>query len=479
MGKIANIFEGDHPINWDLARTELDLIIFRSTCGLTEDKRYLQYAKACNVPYGVFHYVTATNAEDSRKQAQFFVKYANSAYKKPLFYIADIEGDRFNSTNTEPVCVAFLNELRKLGCKKIGLYINRKYKYAGKAIDMCDIMWIPHWGLDDGNIPADEYKPEHYNDLWQYTSNGRMLGLDEDVDLNILNGDKPLEYFTEGWVPDPMPEYEKFTNMHFVDFCKKFVGMPYWYATCVYPCTESKLQSKKKSYPDHYTSKRMDRYRADIAAHKICADCVGLMKGYAWTNAGENVIESIGKEKPLFTNKYKSNNMPDKSANGMFSYVKSQGLDWGNIDTLPEIPGLGLHMNGHVGVYIGNGYAIEERGFDYGCVKTKIKDRKWLHWFKIPSIIYPDTSEPKKEEELIPQPQPIVKDKEYITTASVNVRNGDNTSYEKITTLIKNTKLNVVMDKNDKPIISKNGWYAIYITDKIGWLSGNYIKENN
>jgi len=131
--------------------------------------------------------------------------------------------------------------LRKLGCKKIGLYINRKYKYAGKAIDMCDIMWIPHWGLDDGNIPADEYKPKHYNDLWQYTSNGRMLGLDEDVDLNILNGDKPLEYFTEGWVPDPMPEYEKFTNMHFVDFCKKFVGMPYWYATCIYPCTESKL----------------------------------------------------------------------------------------------------------------------------------------------------------------------------------------------------------------------------------------------
>jgi len=69
MGKIANIFEGDYPINWDLARTELDLIIFRSTCGLTEDKRYLQYAKACNVPYGVFHYVTATNAEDSRRQA--------------------------------------------------------------------------------------------------------------------------------------------------------------------------------------------------------------------------------------------------------------------------------------------------------------------------------------------------------------------------------------------------------------------------
>ena len=168
--------------------------------------------------------------------------------------------------------------------------------------------------------------------------------------------------------------------------------------------------------------------------------------------------------------------MPDKSADGMFSYVKSQGLEWGNIDTLPEIPGLGLHTNGHVGVYIGNGYAIEERGFDYGCVKTKIKDRKWLHWFKIPSIIYSDVPE-SKEEKPIPQEPITTKTKEYITTASVNVRNGDSTSYEKITTLTKNTIVNVVLNKNNEPVISKNGWYAIYITDKIGWLSGNYVKE--
>jgi hypothetical protein len=305
----------------------------------------------------------------------------------------------------------------------------------------------------------------------------------------------------------------------------------------------------------------MSRYRADIAAHKVCADCVGLMKGYAWTNAGENVIESIGKEKPLFTNSYKSNNMPDKSANGMFSYAKKQGLDWGNIDTLPEIPGLGLHMDGHVGVYIGNGEAIEERGFKYGCVKTKIKDRKWLHWFKIPTIIYQEnsvipstdilgetslkngsrgnavkelqkslnlllnlnlevdgifgkktelaiktfqneygleidgiyneqthialmaalsdlTTEEEKQQEEVIVPEPINNENKYITKASVNVRTGDGTSYEKITHLEKNIPINVVLDKDNKPIISANGWYAIYIMDKIGWLSGNYVKEN-
>lgn len=44
--------------------------------------------------------------------------------------------------------------------------------------------------------------------------------------------------------------------------------------------------------------------------------------------------------------------------------------------------------DGHVGVYIGGGYAIEERGFNYGCVKTKVSARKWTHWYRLPFIDY-------------------------------------------------------------------------------------------
>ena len=49
--------------------------------------------------------------------------------------------------------------------------------------------------------------------------------------------------------------------------------------------------------------------------------------------------------------------MPDKSANGLFSWAKNKGMEWGTIGTIPEIPGLGLAASGHVGVYIGNGQA--------------------------------------------------------------------------------------------------------------------------
>ena len=49
----------------------------------------------------------------------------------------------------------------------------------------------------------------------------------------------------------------------------------------------------------------------------------------------------------------------------MFSQAKAKDMDWGAIDTLPEIPGMALYKDGHAGYYIGNGEAVEWRGFNY------------------------------------------------------------------------------------------------------------------
>lgn len=45
-------------------------------------------------------------------------------------------------------------------------------------------------------------------------------------------------------------------------------------------------------------------------------------------------------------------------------------------------------MDGHIGYYVGGGYAVEWRGFNYGCVKTRVNDRTWKHWAKLPFIDY-------------------------------------------------------------------------------------------
>lgn len=180
-----------------------------------------------------------------------------------------------------------------------------------------------------------------------------------------------------------------FSNEHFVTFLKSLQakGSPYWYGTCIYPCTDSLRSRKAKQYPSHYGSSRTSQYKRDIAAKKISADCVGAIKGYMWTNGGQGVLEAYGTDKD-FASKYGSNGCPDNSANDMFKWAKSQGAEWGSISTIPEIPGVAVRYDGHVGVYIGDGKVVEWRGFKYGSQITRLKDRKWLHWYKLPFINY-------------------------------------------------------------------------------------------
>lgn len=182
-----------------------------------------------------------------------------------------------------------------------------------------------------------------------------------------------------------------FTNEHFAQFCRQMEGEPYWYGTCVYKCTSSLLASKSRQYPSHYGSSRTSRYKDDIAKKKVASDCVGGCKGYAWTNGGVGVLEAIGTDNKL-TKKYGSNGCPDKSANGMFTWAKSKGMPWGTIDTMPEIVGLAVRFDGHIGYYIGNGEVSEWRGFAYGNQITKLSKRKWTHWFQLPFLNYGDAN---------------------------------------------------------------------------------------
>lgn len=180
-----------------------------------------------------------------------------------------------------------------------------------------------------------------------------------------------------------------FTNEHFAAWCLSMLGQPYWYGAVVYKCTQSLLTRKARQYPSHYGSSRMARYKDDIAKKKVAADCIGGAKGYSWSGGGKGVLEAIGTDK-TFTSKYGSNGCPDKGANSMFAYAKSKGMEWGSISTLPDIVGLALHKDGHVGYTVGDGYAVEWRGFSYGCVKTRIAGRGWTNWYKLPFIKYGD-----------------------------------------------------------------------------------------
>lgn len=60
-------------------------------------------------------------------------------------------------------------------------------------------------------------------------------------------------------------------------------------------------------------------------------------------------------------------------------------------DGVPNIHGLGLYQPGHVGVYVGNGMAVDARSSDYGICYESVYSKDWTMWFKHETIAYPDT----------------------------------------------------------------------------------------
>lgn len=187
-------------------------------------------------------------------------------------------------------------------------------------------------------------------------------------DGSYLRGDTPC---TEIDVSDYVDPYRKnSTDLAAYAVHAWESGWGYVWGTFGWELTESMLGSKLSQYPD-VISPRYDFIREHWIGVRT-TDCVGLIKGYGWLDPDTLTIG------------YAVNGMPDFSANQMF-YTASES---GTIDTIPEIPGLAVWMNGHIGVYIGSGEVIESMGTEYGVVKTQLEGRGWSHWLKIAYIDY-------------------------------------------------------------------------------------------
>ncbi len=151
-----------------------------------------------------------------------------------------------------------------------------------------------------------------------------------------------------------------------VEYAKAQLGRPYWYGAYGQAASKDVYNIYKGMYPKYYKWE----FTPEVVGQKV-HDCVGLIKGYLWCNNPEDT-------KP----KYDSAN--DRSANMTRDICTING----KISTIPEVPGMLVFLDHHVGVYIGNGDVIEARGHAYGVVKTKLSDRPWKTWGRHPHIIY-------------------------------------------------------------------------------------------
>lgn len=157
-----------------------------------------------------------------------------------------------------------------------------------------------------------------------------------------------------------------------VRYAQAQLGRPYWWGTSGQISTETLLNSLKKLYPDTY-AKPMYANAPQQLGQKV-HDCMGLIEGYFWS------------ENPDAPAKYNSNGFTDTTADRLYAAATEKG----DISTIPEIPGLAVHTNGHIGVYIGNGQVIDAYGHAKGVIQSPLKrtNKPWKHWLKIPGLEY-------------------------------------------------------------------------------------------
>ncbi len=152
MGYIVDISKWNGDINWDIAAPQLDFVIARVQDGSNYVdplyKNYVQAMKARNIPFGNYAFCRFVSVEDARIEARDFW---NRGDKNATVWVADVEVRTMNDMRAGTQ--AFIDELRRLGAKKAGLYIaHHMYAPFGMANVNSDFVWIPRYGGNKRHI---------------------------------------------------------------------------------------------------------------------------------------------------------------------------------------------------------------------------------------------------------------------------------------------------------------------------------------
>ena len=246
--------------------------------------------------------------------------------------------------------------------------------------DYCD---GDYWDLYLGNVHVCEtiYTKRLPESVAMGNSFGIVYPLDANVPVRFVftnnsGEDKSvwfnIKFLREGeggyitpTLPPELAHYNK-TNVGLVAWCQNYLGNPYWFGGYGLVANQDLLDDLSSRFPTHYGSDRMATYQSHFGQQVF--DCSGLIKGYLWST-----------DDGIFPD-----NASDHTANGLLAVAGEKGT----MDSFPEIPGTLLHLDGHVGVYIGNGEVIEAKSFNTGVQKVNLSDTSFNQWSKLPFIEY-------------------------------------------------------------------------------------------
>ncbi len=192
--KAIDVSKYQNDINWDSVYNEgIKLAMIRSSYGWmdypkqVDPKLYqnIEGASKAGLKVGVYHFSYATNEEEAKQEAQYCLKAIQGCdIQLPVAY--DIESDKHEGLSKEEVsniAVTFCEEVKKAGYTPM-IYSDVSFlenKFIPEKISSYDL-WLAQYA------PQCTYTENYL--MWQYTKNGKVNGVKNNLDFNYY-------YFTD------------------------------------------------------------------------------------------------------------------------------------------------------------------------------------------------------------------------------------------------------------------------------------------
>lgn len=153
----------------------------------TNGLKNIQGAEAAGLKVGVYFYSQATSVAEAIEEAQFILDLLDGrALDMPVVFDWELPSDstartrRVKAKTIHAMALAFCNEVKQAGYRPM-VYFNQRQGRTKYKLAELRAAGIELWLAMYTNAMTYTYKVQ----MWQYTSNGRVPGIDGRVDIDI------------------------------------------------------------------------------------------------------------------------------------------------------------------------------------------------------------------------------------------------------------------------------------------------------
>ena len=220
--KGVDLSKHNETVDFATLSKNVDFAIIRAGYGKLasqKDVKFEEFYAGCKkygIPVGTYWYSYAKSVSEVKQEAQVFLNVIKGKqFEYPVYFDLE-EKSQFNTgaTNCQNMVKAFCNEVEKAGYY-VGIYMSRSpfNTYMDSEIkNERYTLWLAEYNS--------KLNYSGHADMWQYTSTGRIGGVNGNVDMNWCYTDFPsiikkagLNGFPKSGGEDaPTPEPEKKSN---------------------------------------------------------------------------------------------------------------------------------------------------------------------------------------------------------------------------------------------------------------------------